>query len=394
MKWAFNDKQKSWLQAGVVVLVTTLISLLLTTFIFTDFLSLEMFAPMDKKMDFQLSDIYNSVDYSRPVKPLSRDVMVVNIDGCNREKTLEILMTVASCKPKAIGLDVMFPIPKEPTDNSFLKETISRVPCLVFATGVKYDEQTNVYTRDTLSFCEGDADFKPHRIGYINLDISHTWAVVRSFVPMVRLANGDTLCNMAYELAKMADPERAQALLDRGNTAEIIDYTSYEIEVVDAGQLTNPMVKEQIRDKVVMIGSMTDVKDTYLTPLHEPQAGVMIHAYIVQTILGGSYIRESSAWLNWFIAIVLCMTFITLLWIARKRMSYIGNLLIRISQFAIMFGLVWLGCYIYSGWHIYTDFSPAIWMLGLGAIAFDVTFALYGIIQNSIKAIRKIHIKK
>ena len=186
-------------------------------------------------------------------------------------------------------------------------------------------------------------------------------------------------------------PFQAGAFICYGPLCEELNSTNGTFK---NGVRLKPYEQKKLKDKVVMIGSMSDVKDTYLTPLRQPQAGVMIHAHAVQTILSGTYIRESSAWLSWFIAIILCMTFITLLWIARKRMSYIGNLLIRISQFAIMFGLVWLGCYIYSGWHIYADFSPAIWMLGLGAIAFDVTFALYGIIQNTVKAIRKIHIKK
>lgn len=394
IKLHISEKQSSWVQAGVVVLVTTLISLILTTFIFSDFLSLEMFAPMEKKVDFQLSDIYNSVEASRPVKTVSNDVVVVNIDGCNREEALSTVTLVAQCGPKAIGLDVLFPIAKDSAKNGYLKTVVAKIPVLVFSTGVTYNEKDGTYSREFLSFCESEKDFKPHHIGYVNLDTSRPWEVVRSFVPCVRTKDGKTLNAMTFELARMASPERAQQLLDRGNFAETIDYTSYEIEVIQAEELNDPKEQQKLKDKVVFVGAMSEVKDTYLTPLREPIAGVMIHAHVVQTILSGSYIRESSTWFNWFIAIVLCMTFITLLWIARKRMSNVGNLLIRISQFVIMFVLVWLGCYIYSVHHMYMDFSPAIWMLGLGAIAFDISFALYGITQNIIKAIHKIQIKK
>ena len=389
-----TNKQSAWLQAAAMVLFTTLISLLLTSFIFTDFLSLEMFAPMEKKVDFQLSDIYNSVEATRPVKTLSNDVVVVNIDGCNREQALSTVTLVAQCGPKAIGLDVMFPIAKDSAKNGYLKTVVAKIPCLVFSTGVVYNEKDGTYSRDFLSFCESEKDFKPHHIGYVNLDTSRPWEVVRSFVPCVRTKEGDTLNAMTFELARIASPERAQQLLDRGNFSETIDYTSYEIEVIQAEELNDPYEKQKLKDKVVFVGAMSDVKDTYLTPLRDPIAGVMIHAHVVQTILSGSYIRESSTWFNWFIAIILCMTFISLLWIARKRMSNVGNLLIRISQFVIMFVMVWLGCYIYSAHHLYMDFAPAIWMLGLGAIAFDISFALYGIIRNITNATRQIHFKK
>ena len=388
MKLYFNEGQASWLREGLVLLGTTVLSLLLAMFIISDFTTLEVFAPAEKKVDFKISDIYNAVDENRAVKPLSQDVVVLNTDAFDRSGLVQLLPQVAAYEPKAIGLDYYFAIETTEEANDSLHQAILGTPNLVCITGI--EKKGEGYQRKKLSFFEKDPDYAPNDIGYAYLVAKNSWNVVRMFVPRVTLDNGEILPSMSLRVAQIACPQKAEELLARGNFAEIIDYTSYEIDTIDATQLNNPGVGDRLRGKVVMIGGLHDNKDTYLTPLHEPKAGVMIHAYTVQTILSGRYIRTSAAWLDWLIAIVLCITFLSLLLTAKKRMSYIGNLLIRISQFAIMYGLVWLGCYIYAGWHTYMNFTPAILMLGFGAVAFDISFALYGIIRNSIHTIQKL----
>lgn len=172
---------------------------------------------------------------------------------------------------------------------------------------------------------------------------------------------------------------------------EIIDYTGCEIEVVDAARLHKEYVAERLRNKVVLVGDTADTKDTYRTPLHDAQAGVLIHAYALQTILGGSYIEEYKDWVNWTIAVLIGMLLISGLLCAIEYQ--VLNLFVRVGQFALMYLLIVWGCAIYSRTHMYADFTPAILMLGFGALSFDIIYALYSFVRNIVEKIKTCHKK-
>jgi CHASE2 domain-containing sensor protein len=310
---------------------------------------------------------------------------VINVDNCDRNGVLDAIHTIDACHPKAIGLDIYFAVPQE--NNDYLLQTLLTTDNLVCAMRVDTIEGGAYYQRIPLSFF--DDTLSPQHSGYVNLDVAHSWNVVRTFLPYVCTSENDTLPSMALELAKVADAERADQLLQRGNAVETIDFTSHEIEIIEAEKLGNADVQERLSGKVVLIGVIDDIKDSYLTPLHDPKPGVLIHAYALQTILSASYIKTSPAWLNWMIAICICLVFLILLRTTKNHVSYVGFLVIRFSQFAIMYGLIWCGCQAYSGCHLYMDFAPSILMLGLASLAYDFATATYGIINNIVQKYKR-----
>ena len=105
-------------------------------------------------------------------------------------------------------------------------------------------------------------------------------------------------------------------------------------------------------------------------------AGVLIHAYALQTVLGGSYIERWPDWIIWMLGFGLSLLFILILQVA-KGLSNSGNWLIRMSQFVLMFGLVVWGCYIFSVDHRYADFTTVIALLGFSALTFDIAYAIW-----------------
>ena len=58
-----------WWKEGLHVAAITVIALLLTRFIIYDVVSLGVFAPLEKEMDFETSDIYNAVKENQSVHP-------------------------------------------------------------------------------------------------------------------------------------------------------------------------------------------------------------------------------------------------------------------------------------------------------------------------------------
>ena len=376
------QKKQEWWYIWLIVLGTTLLALLASKSVIYDFSSLEVFAPIEKKVDFRLSDIYNTVEQYRSTQTLSRDIVVVSVDNCDREQTLDVIHKISDCKPKAIGLDISFAVPKDEESNAYLLETLLFTPNLVSASMVKKTD--SIYRLEPLSFYDLDEDFEPEHTGYVNLDATHPWNVIRTFIPYVCLEGGDTLPSMPLALAQIASPERAQQLIDRANPTEIIDFTSCEIEIITSEKLDYTAVSKRLRNKIVLIGDTADQKDIYLTPLHDPTPGVMIHAYTLQTILNGRYIRSTPLFHNWLMATIICILFTGVLLFTRNHVNHLGSLLIRLSQFLIMYGLVWLGCLIFSIRHVYTDFAPSILMLGLGTFTLDIVNAILGICQDII----------
>lgn len=372
-----------WWHGAVIVLLSVAIAALFSAFLRADFSSIDIFAPIEKKVDFQVSDIYNMLEEDKPERELSTSVIVVSIDGMDREQLIDLIDTIRLYEPKAIGLDIYFSIPK--ADNSRLLQVVANTPEMVSISQVHKDTDELHYVENFLSFYD-DTLTPPHR-GYANLDINHSWTVVRTFLPYVRSREGRIIPALSLELAKIAAPERAQQLMERGNTEEIIDFTHREIEVLAAKRLKNPDVAKRLKGKVVLIGVINDTKDIYLTPLKEPAPGVLIHAYAAQTIITGQYIRTREPWLNWTIAVTFCFLLVSLLLFAseKKEIGTALNLIIRIVVFLSVLIFVFLGCWVFSARHMYVDYTPSLLMLTFGTMAFDIVYAVYGLFRPFIK---------
>ena len=385
-----NNKM-NWWQRGAIIALSMIIAGLFSAFLSSDFSSVDVFAPIEKKVDFQVSDIYNMIEEERQGRKLSDEVVVVSVDDYNREGVMEIIHTLRDYGAKAIGLDIYFAIRK--ADNTVLIETIRTTENMVCLTKV-IQEESGIYRMEDQSFF--DEELTPPHKGYANLDINHSWNVVRTFIPQVMTREGTTIPSMALELAKIANPNRAREAVERGNSEEIIDFTHQEIEIISATRLQNPEVAKRIQGKVVLVGLIHDNKDIYLTPLHEPVAGVIIHAYATQTILNGTYIRTRAVWKNWLIATILCLILVCLLLVAYEYepMKYSLNLSVRILMFVTMYALVFIGCMIFASRHLYVDYSPSILMLAFGAFAFDIVYAGFGLYKQIAKNKQSKHHKK
>lgn len=376
-----NEKgEMKWWQGGLIVILSVLIAGLFSALLSSDFSSIEIFAPIEKKVDFNVSDIYNMIEEDRQGRELSEEVVVVSVDDLDREQLLTLIDTIRQYEPKAIGLDIYFSIEK--ADNKALINKIQNTPNMVSISRIQKDSDNIHYQEENLSFF--DEKITPPHKGYANLDINHSWTVVRTFLPYVRSRSDNIIPSMALELVRIAAPERAEEAIRRGNTEEIIDFTHQEIEVISAVRLKNPAVAQGLKGKIVLLGVIEDTKDIYLTPLREPTAGVLVHAYATLTILNGQYIQTRATWKNWAIAVCICLILVSLLLYANENegLKYGLNLAVRILMFIFMFMLVYIGCAQFANSHIYADYTPAITMLVFGTLAFDLVYAGYGLCRQ------------
>ena len=371
-----------WKNAAHVVGITIL-AFLFARFIVYDLMSMSVFAPMEKATDFQMSDIYQSVSESKAIHQLSNDITIVSIDGYSRTDVLDAISLISEYSPASIGLDVFFPVPEE--DNSYLFTTLSDVPNVVCAAMFERDLDDSSFHHLRQSFFEDSIDVT---YGYVNLNASSQRDVIRQFVPYALTADKDTLLSMPAQLAKQCNPKCYKKLLSRGENIETIAFENIEFSIVPISDILSGEVNELLlTNKIILVGDVHNVNDSYLSPLHEPLPGIMLHAYALQTILSDNYINTTPTWLNWLIAVLMCLLFAICNLVAKYHMSNFGNLFIRIVQFAVIYILIIIGSVHFASHHNYIDFSPSILMIGFGAVAFDVWFgvyALYNLIKTNI----------
>jgi CHASE2 domain-containing sensor protein len=374
----------------VHVLSVTTIALLFARFIIYDLFSLSVFAPVEKTNDFQMSDIYQSISMKRALQRASKDITIVSIDGCGRQGVLDAINRISKYSPAAIGLDVVFEYSQQ--NDSLLFATLSSTPNLVCAGMYEVNNDGQSFRHINQSFYE---DSIAVTIGYVNLDTSSPRGVVRRFVPYVLTADSDTLLTFPTQLAKMYKPLRYKELLKRGGEKEIIAYDNIQFRVVPIEKVLSGEVDATLLSgRIVLMGDIGDVKDKYCSPSYRMLSGIELHAYALQTIISNNYIKVSPNWLNWLIALLLCMLFAVCNLVASYRMGDFGNLFMRLLQLVMMYILVVIGCTYFAFYHNYIDFSPAILMIGFGSVSFDLWFGCIAVYKKLKKTIQKLIQKK
>ena len=386
-----NEKKLKWWQIALIIISSIAVALGVTLWI-GNVTSLGIFTPASKGGDFHITDFYNAVK-RRNINSISDDVVIVSIDQLNRAQTLEIINKVKQLHPSAIGLD--FPFVDSVAYHDYILNTIVKDINIVHATVVN-QLSNGKFQREYYSFYE--KEFPNTQVGFVTMDAGYAWDVIRTFHPFVLSEKEDTIPSMTLALAKLSNPKRAQELLARKHDIEIIDFASRKIEVIPANQLDNDDIAVKILGKVVLIGDTAYAADIRMTPLHEPISGIFIHAYSLQTVLSGSYIKEWPGWIMWGIAFIISILFVFLQQYARS-FTYIGNCLIRLGLWILIFLLVWLGCIIFSRYNHYADFTIVISMLAFSSLAFDITYATIGVVKwlmekNIITKNKKCLIKK
>ncbi len=329
-----------------------------------DMSSLSFFSSTEKEIDFQSSDFYNMVADSRAECVLDDRVVIVPIDDCDRIAIRQLIEDVALCQPAAIGLDVFFQFPME--GDSLLLQTLRNTPNIVLSRGIDYDEGNEgsvmpAYLLDSLPESQR---------GVVNLNVFHRYNVVRSFKPYYK-TEGGSVPNFSVQLAKAAgraDVENTMREHVQDSDDVIINYTSREFDVISPSQVLARV--EDINGKIVLMGALEEMQDTYRTPVEEVMPGVMIHAYALSTILQDNYQTTMPKWGMNVLSILLCVVFVLVkIWLDNYRAN---DLLMRIFQIVVILLLIYLGSYLFVKHNFILELSQPLLIVALGLFALDV----------------------
>ena len=370
------DKKKIIIDA-IVILCTFALS----WFVKYEITSPSVFSATEKSTDFELSDLYASVGQSSAVHDLSKDIVVVSTDHCSRNQIAAVIESINFMEPTVIGLDMMF-IDSICGDDRLIS-SIRECENLVLPIEVQRIEDSELFEiKDSSYFFRSIAE---KSLGVINLAGNSQRSVIRKFLPFFTMED-KSLDNFASAIVKIYSPTKYDQLIEKGLDLLTIHYHEKDFsifkwdEVITTDSIALPILdlQNEIKGKIVLIGHINNYMDYHLTSISDETPGVLIHAATINTILENSYIENSSTTFNYSIALIITLAFVILMSYARKHMTNMGNLVVRISQLFILLIMFAMGTILYLSCGFYLDFTLSLLMIGLSALIFDIVYGIYG----------------
>jgi CHASE2 domain-containing sensor protein len=361
----------------------------------------DAFDPIGQALgDFELTDY--AFSNLRDDPDVDQRIILVNIGNLTRAGIAEQIRIISKHKPKVIGIDSFFwcegglrdtvncPQLLDTMGNLMLSNAIEEAGNVVlvskllqsghmYASGVVDEYDSVAYT---------DAIFQDHAgSGYANLPTGALYQedvkICRSFFPKVNV-NGNEEIAFGVKLAMAFDSAKAQALFERNNDEELINFRGNvemqdvrlaSIKSQDLSATRYPMMffaldvdqvfreeffPDMIKDNIVIFGFMGGYfgdpswSDKFYTPLNKKVAGranpdmfgVVVHANIVSMILNGDFIDELGDWQKYVIAFIFCYFNIALFFYINSRFPVwfdSVSLVIQVLQIVLLMGFtIWI----------------------------------------------------
>lgn len=334
-----------------------------------------------EKNDFTITDIYAQIANGRPVRKLEDRMVIVDIGIGGRPEIAEVMEILSLCGPKVVGLDVMFEDPTE--DDSRLLASLESVPNLVLPIGV--EKTGEVFAVDERPFFY--EEIPDITYGVINIPTASAKSSVREYAVEFPTKEGE-IPSFVTAIAEKANPKAVKELLARGNREETTAYHSREYRILTLDNLEENA--EELTDKIVLVGSMSDAGDMHPTPINSYVPGLMIHAYALSTLLDGEWFISLPRYADYILAFVICFL-IVLATIGIK--GGIRGLIVRILQIVLAYCAVRIGYSLFVDNHVICNFSSTLLMIAFGLFAVDIWNGCDALITLIIKQIKNQKLK-
>jgi CHASE2 domain-containing sensor protein len=305
--------------------------------------------------------------------------------GATRAAISEQLNLLAAFHPRAVAIDAIFNQPGDPSADTALVAALKKIPNLILASQYEIDSAGD---RIRTSFFQ--SDIPGYKDGFFNF-VEGPEEIKRHFLPFLSI-NGKPYPSMTTRLLQTLDSNAYETLKNRDNPVETINYRGglNHYNVVPLDRLIHPLHNEDLtgyfHDKVVLIGffkaEAPDIlEDIHFTPMNERRGGksfpdtygVVIHANILEELLGRHYIHTLPDWSVYALTFIIIF-FINIFYIRRiSRSQKHNHFLLFLLQFVLAIGLLYLALLIFDWFDIAFDPMP---MLIAVVLSFEI-FWLY-----------------
>lgn len=308
------------------------------------FVNISFLDPFEKAFkDFSYTDLYYSK--LQPKSGINSDIILVNAQHEDRFAIAQAISIIASEKPKAIGLDLIFKDLKTPFTDSILKAELE-----------KHDNLVKAYFETDSGTVESHSYFKSAKenLGYINLDQEEA-GVIREFVGIDDGAN-----SFAVQLAKTAGYLKNDKDTKVLEASLPINYTRNDegFLTVSISELLENQGFPAAQDAIVIFGYLGtpqgnrfDIEDKHFTPLNPKFAGksvpdmygVTVHANILNMIVKDGFIKRVPNFVTWILTLLGCLLCSYIGLRLHRKSEFLFDLLPKIFQFILAILLVYIG---------------------------------------------------
>lgn len=222
--------------------------------------------------EFRLTDLYfHSLDsLNQPEVDSSYNVVIINVEDCNRKDISEAISAVAKEGPKVIGLDIIFGdvSSTDPYADTLLAEACYAVrDCLVIASRMEGDEHS-FFAKQGIT--EGVVDFDGR--------------VLQKFHPIY---HGEP--SFDYLIS-----EKAGLNIPKTEEGVLINYDKIISIIYNWKTEGASWHSEDLKDKIVLIGDTADLRDFQDIPVRylgkSRISGILIHQQILSSYeIGKTY---------------------------------------------------------------------------------------------------------
>lgn len=293
-------------------LFSTFFCLILTFFLAAVVVNLSFLNPFKEAFkDFSFTDIYYAERIQTP--SVSSKIIIVNIEDRNRFELGLLLETILAYNPKAVGVDAIFRMPKDSTNDAYLARQLSNTKVV---SAINFEPEEIIRTHKSL---------QPRQENYINISFNVKSKVVRTFDGL-RTRDSEVDTAFATKLAKLYEVpvpykklQENQMIKFTGNYKSFLHFGFDEFMMLDN--------KEILKDKIVLLGYLGvptgnsfDIEDKFFTPLNAVTSGkslpdmfgIVVHANILKMMLENDFITKLPKWISWilnFLSVFLFMIF-------------------------------------------------------------------------------------
>lgn len=327
-------------------------------------------------------DIYKKAFYnSQRYVGRKTHISLAPIDSCGRDDIARIIQALEERKVGVIGIDVVFEDQRE--GDTLLLSSIRDYDNIVLPLLV-YDSDDTQYHSFSGSYFYDSDDFDD--VGVVTQDIEGNNEVVRTFMPVVPIANSGVEC-FALKIASKYAPEAANVFYKRSEESGSRVYREqimYKAKTLDTLRTMAFLNGDSLAfsgidsTSIVLVGSLYNPKDMFVTPVSDHMPGLILHAQTTNTILKGDYTTSLPVIWEVIICIIILLVFFVADLYSRRRFGDFSGLVIRIVQACIFILLFYIGARLFLNNMTARVLLPII-ITGLYSLSYDIVSGLIGL---------------
>lgn len=276
--------------------------------------NLSFLNPIKKAVkEFSMTDLYYQILQETGNPNTSPLITIVDMtELISRQDLAQALEDIESCRPKVVGVDMVFEGRKEDAaGDSMITAVAGHYKNIIWSMKLyDYVDDELEHMTDVRSFFTEDVEVKE---GVTNME-RQLYGGVKRMISLGWRLHGKTKPSF---IVSMANEYAGRQVAETSSTNVEINFTPTSFTVMPADSvLLHP---ELIADRIVLFGAMNEEVDMHYTPLGKI-AGIQLLAYGIQTLLKQNDIVEIKG--LWFWGVTFVLVTITY-WLRKRRKEWV-----------------------------------------------------------------------